>query len=280
MSGKTKLPKVGEDGLICRMPDGSHVAYSWEGFDLTEYGAEVVSKNGSKTLYRKRFVEKRIYLPHEKGDALENHLYHMPDPFIVSMNGYSTINEATRKRYGIDKGAYEAACKALLLTIIKHIRSKFEGVNMILTDGASEMGVDLAILNTGDRLGMQTLGFSCPEFMMYVKDDKRAVFVSASKHDYAENYIQPLHLLITTGGREHALQHDVFAACVYGVRIHFVDMLSAVATVPIPATVPGVDGTRKVENACALPRFSFCKNYAVSRATRMSSWAASRVRHW
>lgn len=251
MAAKNKIPRVSENGLIRRLSDGGHEAYSWETFDLSGKGAEAVSRDGDKTLWRKRFTKKRIYLPREKKLAFDSHLFHVPDPFIISMNGFSMISEATRKRYGADEGAYEAACEALLIKIIKHILKKFEGVNVILTDGAAEMGVDLAILNTADRLGMQTLGFSCPGFMMYVKDDTRAVYVAESKNAYAESYIQPLHLLITTGGRAHALQHDVFAACVYGVRIHFVDMLSAVAQVPVPATVDQEDGSRKVENACA-----------------------------
>jgi hypothetical protein len=87
--------------------------------------------------------------------------------------------------------------------------------------------------------------------MMYVTDDERPVHVSKSIKEYAENYIRPLHLLITTGGRQHSLHSDITESIKHGVRIHFVNVITGVASSPVPATVSNGNGGRRVENACA-----------------------------
>ncbi|MBI4449519.1 hypothetical protein HY634_00505, partial [Candidatus Uhrbacteria bacterium] len=48
------------------------------------------------------------------------------------------------------------------------------------------------------------------------------------------------------------LQHDVLSACIYGKRIHFVDVLSMLsATGTVPATIVDAHGRIRVENAAA-----------------------------
>ncbi len=245
------LPRVGKDGLIRRLADNTHEVYVWSNGDLSAQGAEIVSKGDPISLWRKVFRHKKIYLPAEREQAFLTHLRSQPNSFALSMNGYSSITPAMQDQYGIDAGAYEAACEALLRAVIGRVRKKFPSANVVITDGASAMGIDEATMRAADSLGITTLGFSCPEFMFYVIDDDRPVHVSKSIKEYAENYIRPLHLLITTGGRQHSLHSDITECIKHGVRIHFVNIISGVAAVPVPATVSNGNGSRRVENACA-----------------------------
>ena len=245
------LPRVGNDGLIRRLPDGTHEVFAWSTGDLSTQGADKVSEGTSTSLWRKGFQRKIISLPSERERAFATHFQSQPNSFVLSMNGYSSITVAMQDAYGIDAGAYEAACEALLRAVVVRVRTKFPSANVIITDGASAMGVDEATMRAAEALGIMTLGFSCPDFMMYVADDERPVFVSKSVKEYAENYIRPLHLLITTGGRQHSLHSDITESIKHGVRIHFVNVISGVSSIPVPATVSNGNGGRKVENACA-----------------------------
>ncbi len=245
------LPHVGKDGLIRRLPDSTHEVYAWSGGDLSAQGAEIVLQKEPASLWRKVFQRKKIYLPAEREQAFTVHLQSQPNSFALSMNGYSSITPAMQDQYGIDSGAYEAACEALLQAVVGRVRTKFPAANIVLTDGASAMGIDEATMRAADALGIMTLGFSCPDFMMYVTDDERPVHVSRSIKEYAENYIRPLHLLITTGGRQHSLHSDITESIKHGVRIHFVNVITGVASSPVPATVSDGNGGRRVENACA-----------------------------
>ncbi len=202
-------------------------------------------------IYQKRFAKKKIYLPDEYHRAKADYLSH-PDSCIISMNGYSSIGTEQLLRYGIKDGAYEEACAALLRRTLKHLKSKFPGAHLVVTNGASNMGVDRAILAVMHERNEVSLGFSCPRFMFYVSDDEKPVYVAATQDEYADMFIVSLDILIATGGREQALKHDVSAACIHGKRIHFVDILSQLSpSGSVPATVTDANGKIKVENAAA-----------------------------
>lgn len=100
-------------------------------------------------------------------------------------------------------------------------------------------------------MNIPSLGFSCPNWLLYVEDTDRSVFVGRDSDEYADRYIQTLDFLITTGGRDQALKHDIYAAVLYGKRIHFLDIISAISqTNAAPsATLTDDDGQIKVENA-------------------------------
>src|SRR3989344_2435055 len=66
-----------------------------------------------KRKYKKEFTKKKIFLSDEYEKAIELYIK-CPDAFVVSMNGYTTITAEQAKRYGIQIGAYEQACKAIL----------------------------------------------------------------------------------------------------------------------------------------------------------------------
>lgn len=240
------------NGRVYRVEDRTIVEVPWALGEhaVGEPSVEVVGQ-GDERIVRKTFTRKRVYLPDELAQAVAAHLAH-DDNLVVSMNGYSQIKPEQCQRYGIREGAYEAACKAVLRRVITHLREKFPAAQIRITSGASAMGVDLAIEAVAREFNITPLGFSCPHFMLWVHDDDLPVYVAESKDAYADRYIRSLDLLIATGGREHALQHDIFAACIYGKRIHFVDLLSMLSPVgTIPATIDDGKGGRRVENAAA-----------------------------
>jgi hypothetical protein len=169
------------------------------------------------------------------------------------MNGYTSISEEQARRYGIVIGAYEQACKAILNHIVRHIKEKFDKTELKLIHGATYLGVDGAIQDVANEHNIIPLGFSCPRYMLYVEDDNIPVYVGADREEYSNRFIQTLDLLVATGGREQALQHDVLAACIFNKRIHFIDVLNSLSTTGgVPATVTDEEGRTRVDNAAAV----------------------------
>lgn len=204
-----------------------------------------------KRKYQKVFAKKPIYFRHEY-DRLLAERFSQKDNFVVSMSGYSKITEEQRQRYGVQEKEYEVACCASLRNILRHLRSKFTGAHLQLTYGASDVGVDWSIEEVAREFNIVPVGFSCPRFMLYVKDDGIPVFVANNSEEYGDYFIRTLDLLIVTGGRAHALQHDVLASCIYNKRLHFVDVLNILSrTGGVAATVQKPDGRIEVENAAA-----------------------------
>ncbi len=242
------------DGTIEKKGNGSTLVTALnEPWSLEEEGVKCINPEVSedKRQYQKEFYNKPVYLPDEYKTAITERIEY-PDNFIVSMNGYSRITDEQCTKYGIQGGAYEEACKALMSQLIKNLRRKFTGAELRLIHGASNMGVDRAIQNVSDEHNIVPLGFSCPRYMLYVKDDNVPVYVGYNRDDYSDKYIRTLDLLIATGGREQALQHDVLAACIYNKRIHFIDVLNSLSsTGGVPATVIESDGRIRVDNAAA-----------------------------
>lgn len=245
--------EIGSHGLVERIPTGE-IVVSVKGPHWSKED-DIVCLNPDASekerIHQKTFRKKPIYLPAEYEKAMQERIWH-PDNFVFSMNGYSQITEEQCLRYGIQSGSYEEACAAIMRRSILHLRRKFAGAYICLTYGASNTGVDWAIEKAAREFNIVPLGFSCPVFMLYVKDDDIPVFVAATKDEYADYFIRSLDLLIATGGREHALQHDVLAACIYGKRIHFIDVLNSLSsTGGVPATISDGKGGFRVDNAAA-----------------------------
>jgi hypothetical protein len=240
------------DGDIFRK-NGEVIVQAKDAESSIDYGAICINPDApeKERIYQKTFVKKPIYLPDQYELFVKEHLS-SPDNFVLTMNGYSSIREEHCIRYGIKPGQYEAACEAILKNAIKHLRKKFAGARLQVTYGASDMGVDMAIEKVAREFNIDFLGFSCPQFMLYVKDDEVPVFVGKNSDEYADYYIRSSDLLITTGGRDQALKHDVLAACIYNKRVHFVDVLNSLSsTGGVPATIKDKEGKIRVDNAAA-----------------------------
>ena len=218
-----------------------------------DYGAECINLEAPELerIYRKIFTKKPIFLPNEYQQAM-NALRTNPADFVLSMNGFSSLTSEWLEKYGIKEGAYEQACIAIMKNVIDKLRSEFPGARLHLTYGASDMGVDWAIEKVASDPGynLDLLGISCLRYILYAKDDDIPVYVAPNKDLYADCYIESLDFLVSTGGRDQSLKHDIMAACLFQKRIHFVDVLNLLSNNNVPAVVIE-NGETKIENAPA-----------------------------
>lgn len=241
------------DGKIWREENGNVVVEVTNEPYCLDYGAECINPEAPETerIYRKIFTKKPIFLPDEYQQAMSA-LRTNPADFVLSMNGFSRLTSEWLEKYGIKEGAYEQACIAIMKNVIDKLRTEFPGARLHLTYGSSDMGVDWAIeeVASDSRYNLDLLGFSCPRYMLYVKDDHIPVFVAPNKDIYADCYIESLDFLISTGGRDQALKHDIMAACLFQRRIHFVDVLNLLSDNNVPAVITE-GGKTRIENAPA-----------------------------
>jgi hypothetical protein len=245
--------KLSKNGSIVRWKDGTVAVRVGKKPWGDQAGVVCVNQSDpeNERIYEKAFENKKIYLSHEYEKAIAE-VIAQPDSVVLSMNGYSQITAEQCVKYGVQAGDYEEACSAILREAIIRLKKTFSGASLKLVYGASDTGVDKAIEVVAREFNLTLLGFSCPEFMMYVKDDDIPVYVAKTIADYADFYIRSLDLLIATGGRAHALTHDISASCVYNKRIHFIDVLNSLSsTGGVPATISDGKGGYKVDNAAA-----------------------------
>lgn len=196
-------------------------------------------------IYEKSFKRKRVLLP---GDADALKVLQGENVVVLGMTGYSSIKPADCQAWGIQPGAYEAACARLLTTVIDQLRAEFPGIDLRIADGASDMGVDKVIMDVAVAKNIPHLGFSCPNFMFYVKDDDLPVYVGPSQAEYADAFIRALNILIGANGRMQALEHDMVAAIKYNKRLILANVLKAISTNGGP---PARDAEGKVIDATA-----------------------------
>ncbi len=238
--------KIEDSGIITVTAKNEPYSLNFEGVECINTDAPVEER-----LYKKSFLKKPIYLPNQYEEAKSRYITHN-DNLILSLNGYSRFSDEDCRRAGVKPGEYEAACKAIIKHLIKHINDKFNSPKIDLIYGASDLGIDKVIKEVSEEHNIISLGFSCPKYMLYVKDDEIPVYLGKNKDDYAERYVESLDLLISTGGREQTLSKDILCACRYNKRIHFVDVLNLLSsTGGVPATRIGPDGKIHVENAAA-----------------------------
>jgi len=108
------------------------------------------------------------------------------------------------------------------------------------------MGVDQAVIEIAGKMNIIQLGHSCPEFMMYVKDDDIPVYVAEDREAYADSFINSLDILIAANGRYHAFQHDIDAAFKKLKYVLPVNVIRSISTTGGPPAI-GPDG--KIEDA-------------------------------
>ena len=251
MAKKLKTTVLSTDGTIEKLQSGGFVVR------LQGSRADLLANPGvscenpeapeGERIYRKEFRTKKIYLPGEEAKARDEVLGG-PDRIVIGMTGYSSIGAANEKAWGVPQARYVAACADVLGTMIHKIQKEFPGVRVMLADGASDLGVDRAMLEVAGRMNLNHLGHSCPRFMFYVKDDATAVLVSASQKAYSDAFIESLQIIISCGGRMQALEHDITAAIVKDRRLIVVNVIEAIAPHGGP---PARDGDGKVQDASA-----------------------------
>lgn len=235
----------------------------------------------AERIYEKRFSQKRVILPEDQ-DALS--MLHGENLVVLGMTGYSSIKPQDCADWGLKPGAYEAACQDLITNVIKSLQAEFPGIQIAIADGASDMGVDKAIIAAANRLAIPHMGFSCPAFMFYVNDDDAAVYVAPSQADYADAFIRNLSILISAGGRMQALEHDMLAAIKYNKRLILANILKAISTNGGP---PARDASGRVLDATAafqqsivslVPRGTYSSDPYADLRTEMTTQAVRVAR--
>lgn len=244
-----------EEGAIHRNEDGSVVVRALGGTHLlSEEGVTCENPDApeGERIYQKTFHNRRIFLP-EEFDAAQTYLSGS-DVIRLGATGYSTIKPEQLAAWGLKPGAYEAAVEALITAQARAIAGNFDGTKIKLVDGASAMGVDLALIRAGKALNLDRLGHSCPKFMFYVKDDPddpTPIYVAANQADYSMAFVKNADILLSVGGRMQALNHDITAAIQLGYMgkaVIPIDLLGAICAHGGP---PAWDANGNVQDATA-----------------------------
>lgn len=249
-----------EKGVVVRVPYSEYVAA------LPDVECENPEAEQADRIYRKTFYKKPVYLSHEYDQAIRECLSGN-DVVVIGMNGYSRISDASCLAWGVTQEAYEEACAALLGTAITAVQSEFHGMRIKLTHGASNLGVDRAILMVAQEFNLHHLGHSCPKFMPFVSDDNAPIYVAETQHGYADAFVRSLHILISANGRLQAFQHDISAAFQYRKHIIPVNVMRCISTKGGPP-VFGPDGS--IEDAVAA--FEFLIHQQMMRIVDGDSW--------
>lgn len=248
---------IGPDGLISREGDMVVVRAIDKEYLLKIPG--VVCENPeapmAERIYRKDFKNKTIYLPGEYQKAVHDVLSGT-DVACIGMTGFSAIGAENCKAWGITEETYVAACQDLLGQTINTLQKHFPGIKIKLVDGASDMGVDRATIGVAQVMNLDHLGFSCPNFMFYVNDDKAPVYVAANQSEYADAFVRSLNILFSVGGRKQALEHDMLAAVKYDKRLVLLNVLRSICKSGGPQARDGdgkiIDATSAFEQALSL----------------------------
>lgn len=202
----------------------------------------------AERIYCKEFSQTPIFLPDEYDRATKEVLRSGNDIVVLGMNGYSTLNEQQCRAWGVKPGAYEIACEALLRTITELLFQKFPGIDVRFSHGASNLGVDRAIINVAKRLNRPQLGHSCPKFMFWVEDNGIPVYVGNDQLEYAERFVDSLDILIAANGRIQAFQHDITAAFLKLKHVIPVNVLRSISETGGP---PAIGPNGEIEDAVA-----------------------------
>jgi hypothetical protein len=197
--------------------------------------------------YRKVFRSKQIYFPEELDKALQDHL-RGKYVVVLAMNGYSRLSAKQCAEWGVKPGAYEKACSVLLTEIFKQIRGSFPDADVRFTHGASDMGVDSAISKTALELRRPQLGFSCYDYLWYVKDDNLPVYVSPTVDLYSSTFVKECDILIAANGRLQAYRMDIAGVFDYDKFLIPVNVLRLIS---INGGPPAKNAEGKIEDAVA-----------------------------
>lgn len=238
---------LAKEGTIERLDKGFIVRVKGKTYLASEPGVTVENPDApeAERIYAKRFVNKRIYMPDEYEKAVRE-ILRGNDVIVLGMNGYSTLTEAQCRAWGVRPGAYEQACIGIIKILFQSLTSTFEGLDIRFADGASNVGVDWALLKAARSLNRPHLGHSCPKFMFYVVDDEDPVYVAETQAEYASAFIDSLDILIAANGRMQAFRHDIMAVFEKLKHVIPVNVLKSIST---NGGLPAIDADGRIEDA-------------------------------
>lgn len=239
------------DGTIERDGKGCVVTVTGDHAHLLEQPGVICENQDAepgKRIYTKRFIDKRVFLPHEYEQAVQELLVGT-DVLVLGMNGYSSLTDEQCRAWGVQPGAYEAACEGILRAAYRTLGEGFEGIDVRIVHGASWLGIDGCQIRVAKALNRPQLGHSCPRFMFYVADgDQVPVYVARNQAEYAERFIDSLQILIACNGRAQAFGHDIDAVFKKLKHVIPVNVLKSISTTGGP---PAIGPNGKIEDAVA-----------------------------
>ncbi len=222
---KNRADLLSESGVICLNP-----------------GADAQER-----MYEKRFVQKRIYFPGQRKLAIKENLS-LPYTLIFGINGYSSLSEEKCRKYGVVPGAYEKACSVAIELMDEHVCARYPDANLCYAHGGSHLCVDRVTIETAERLRRAQLGFSCPEYLWYVHDDKHPIYVSPNKRSYSRAFVRSCDVLIAMNGRKQAYEMDFMGTLEFSKVLIPINILRLISTTGGP---PALDENGNIEDAVA-----------------------------
>ncbi|MBS2008311.1 MAG: hypothetical protein JST01_14785 [Cyanobacteria bacterium SZAS TMP-1] len=243
------MKQIEDNGIIEKDGDGYVVKVQGKPYVANIAGVfcENPGAPEAKQVHCKRFARKRIYLAGQYHQAVHEVLMGN-DVIVLGMNGYSSLNDEQCRAWGVQPGAYEAACEGILKSVCRSLVETFPGIDLRFADGASNVGVDAVLLKVARDLNRPHLGHSCPKFMFYVEDDDSPVYVAKTQQAYADAFIDSLQVLIAANGRMQAFEHDIDAVFKKLKHLIPVNVLKSISTTGGP---PAIGPSGKIEDAVA-----------------------------
>ncbi|HIH24052.1 TPA: hypothetical protein HA251_03400 [Candidatus Woesearchaeota archaeon] len=232
------------EGWFTRLDDGPHRFVN------------MVPQQGKEPLLT-YFDRKELYAPEEQQRYEERSLRRGDDILWLGITGWTKPPKHYPACYGTSDNPkiYGTLVTALLMESV--LALKTQGIQVDIRHGASDAGVDAAVLRVMEAIPVSGSGVNCPMYMPWVTDDTRGgpVLVAKNKDSYHDLYSQYHQILLVTGGRDVAFHHD-YLRRLKGVGCSVVaDVMQTVSTTPIPAydCAPGQD-TPQLNNAAAYVR--------------------------
>ena len=170
-----------------------------------------------------------------------------PHTTTVGVAGYSDLSIFENSGV-LKKGEYQDLCKDVLARFVLGFNAamnelKFDAP-VVITHGASELGVDKAARDTAISINCRQFGFNQPEWMFYVPDDAVPVYVGIDKQDYHHKFAAHTMVLLIMGGRDDAAYSDRLNTQQYRNLVLPCPILPFLMDNPPPAWDPKYDQER------------------------------------
>jgi len=236
-----------DDGTIVVTVKGITGVAGTSGVKCIDESTQTFQKTFSKT------TAEQIFLPSEYEKAVKTVLkIGGEDIIVIGANGYSNLSDEKCREWGVKPGAYKAACSKILFTTTRLLQEEFPGIDIRFAHGASDLGIDRAIIDVAMKLNRPHLGHSCPRFMFWVKEEDiikgMPVYVANTQEEYSNQFIESLDILIAANGRIQSFQHDIDAAFKKLKHVIPINVLKSISETGGPPAI-GPDGT--IEDAVA-----------------------------
>ncbi|HEY9777496.1 MAG TPA: hypothetical protein V6C81_27280 [Planktothrix sp.] len=192
-----------------------------------------------------RFRKNMIYTQEQRQEAVRAKFAER-NCMVVGPTGYSDAKAALHHLQNLD---YEYAVKGIFSQMVRSLKARIRGLQFGLTNGSSDLGVDMAINLLAEEESIPLLGFSCPEFMLYVKDTGMSIVVCKNQTEYSKNFVETPDVLIALNGRRQAFDMDILGMIGHYKPVIMLDLMRALAGVSKGASL-GPNGS--VEDAVGL----------------------------